>query len=163
MSSRLLSLCVVCVLVATANLARAGVESEAVEVGADFVLKKFGVQVTEELGEDGAEVLARKMGVLAAKYGEKETVSAVERVGPRAFRLIEEAGEDAAPNALRLMDRVGEDSIWIIARKRSMGLFIKYGDEAADAMIKHEAIADDPDRTVQPLFCPCLEGHRQAT
>src|SRR5208282_1542476 len=99
-------------------IASAGLTSDAIEVGSDYVMKKFGTEVTDTLGEDGAEILTARMETLAVKYGESETVSAVEQVGPQAFRLIADAGEDAAPQAIRLMDRVGADSIWIIARKK---------------------------------------------
>jgi len=143
MNSKLLPLCVACVILVGTAVTFGGLKSEAVEAGADYVIRKFGKDVTKELGEEGAELLATKMETLAAKYGEKETVSAVEKVGPRAFRLVEEVGEDSAPKAIKLMDRVGEDSIWIIARKKSMAIFLKYGDDAADAMIKHKEIAEE--------------------
>lgn len=140
--TKLVSLGVICTILATAAIASAGGKSEAIEVGADYVMRKFGKEVTTEMGDEGAELLTKKMEMLAAKYGEEETVSAVEKVGPRVFRLVADAGEDGAPRAIKLMDRVGEDAVWVVARKRSMAIFIKYGDDAADAMIKHREIAE---------------------
>ncbi len=107
-------------LICLSPFTKAGVKSEVLEVGSEYVLRKFGVEVTKELGEEGAQVLARKMEVMAVKYGEKETVDAVGKVGPRLFRLVEEVGEGGAAKAVKLMGRVGEDSIWIVSRKKSM-------------------------------------------
>lgn len=67
----------------------AGVESKAVQEAAEVVSRKFGKQVAEM----GLESLTRKMELLSAKYGDDALV-AVEKVGPRTFRLVEEAGED---------------------------------------------------------------------
>jgi hypothetical protein len=131
---------ILCALAAPA--ARAGVKGEVIREGAEYVLRKFGKEVTQELGQGAEQVLARKMQDLATQYGEREAMAAVERVGPRAFRLIEEAGEDAAPQAVKLMARVGDDAVWVVGRKRSLSLFTRYGDDAADAMLKHKEIAE---------------------
>jgi hypothetical protein len=131
------------VVIATPRAVRAGVASSAVVEAADYVVDKFGAKVVaQEVGEQGSEVLAKRIGTLAAKYGEEESVNAVKKVGPRVFRVVEEAGERNAPQAMKLMARAGEDSLWVVARKRSMAIFIKYGDDAADAMLKHKEIAE---------------------
>jgi hypothetical protein len=100
------------------------------------VLKKFA----RETGEETVESLTGKIAKLAAQHGD-EAVEAVRRVGPRAFRLAEEAGEQGA-KAVRLMARVGDEAAWVVSRPRSMSLFARYGDEAADAMIRHKQIAE---------------------
>lgn len=131
-----------CVLAAPlAPTAFAGVKSEAVEGAVRFVKKKFDKEVSQELGEKGNEVLARKMQAYAARYGEKETIEAARRVGPQMFRIVEEAGEQG-PAAIRLLARNGDEAIWIASRKKSLSLFARHGDEAADAMIKHKEIAE---------------------
>ena len=140
--SLMIALIAVLALSMAAPPARAGVESAAIREGAEYVMRKFGKEVTQELGQQAEQVLARKMETLATKYGEREAMAAVERVGPRAFRLVEEAGEDAAPQAVKLMGRVGDDAVWVIGRKRSLSLFTRYGDDAADAMLKHREIAE---------------------
>jgi hypothetical protein len=123
--------------------ARAGVASSVVTEAADYVVDKFGAKVVaQEVGEQGSEVLATRIGTLAAKYGEEESVNAVKKVGPRVFRVVEEVGEKNAPQAMKLMARAGEDSLWVVARKRSMAIFMKYGDDAADAMLRHKEIAE---------------------
>lgn len=122
--------------------APAGLKSEAVEQGSRFILRRFGVEVSKELGDEGEKVLARKLEVLASKYGEEEAVTAAKKVGPQIFRVVEEAGEEGAPMAVKLMSRTGDEAIWVVARKRSMAIFLKFGDDAADAMIKHKEIAE---------------------
>ena len=132
------------VLALGTTTARAGVKSEAVEAAARYVSKKFGNEVTEELGEQGSQVLTARLGALAARYGEREAVQAAQKVGPRVFRLVDEAGGDHATRAaaVRLLGRAGPDAAWVVGRKQSMRLFMKHGDEAAEAMIKHKAIAE---------------------
>ena len=120
----------------------AGVKGELVREGAEYVLRKFGREATEELGHDAGPLLTRKLEDLATRYGEREALAAVEKVGPRAFRLLDEAGPEAAPQALKLMARVGDDAVWVVSRPRSLALFTRHGDEAADAMLKHKEIAE---------------------
>jgi hypothetical protein len=122
--------------------AHAGLKSEALEAAVRHVMKQFDKQVVEELGEGGATVLARKTEELATKYGEREAIDAVQKVGPRVFRLVDDAGAEAGPDALRLLARKGEQGAWIVARKESLDLARRYGDDAADAMIKHKEIAE---------------------
>ena len=65
----------------------------------------------------------------------------MQRAGPSAVKSIEEAGAHGGKVA-KLWARHGEDAIWITSRKNSMAIFLKFGDEAGDAMIKHGEIAD---------------------
>jgi len=82
------------------------------------------------------------VGLVAAKYGEEVAVTAAKKVGPRLFRLVEEVGEDEAPRALKSLARRGDEAVWVVARPKSFALFAKYGDSAADAMIRHREISD---------------------
>ncbi len=114
----------------------AGVESKAVQEAAEVVSRKFGKQVAEM----GLESLTRKMELLSAKYGDDALV-AVEKVGPRTFRLVEEAGEDGL-KSVKLLARFGDEAIWVVGKKNRMAIFIKYGDNAAEAMMKQGQIAE---------------------
>jgi hypothetical protein len=122
--------------------AHAGVKSEALEAAVRYVMKQFDKEVVKELGEGGAAVLARKTEELATKYGEKEALDAVQKVGPRVFRLVDGAGSEGGQEALRLLARNGEQGVWIVTRRESLDLARRYGDDAADAMIKHKEIAE---------------------
>src|SRR4051794_6101003 len=69
-------LCVaLCAVLFSTSGARAGIASKAVTETAEYVVDKFGAKVVaKEVGEEGTEVLANRIGTLAAKYGEKESV-----------------------------------------------------------------------------------------
>lgn len=58
----------------------------------EYVSRKFG----GEAAEQGTETLARKIEILAAKYGD-EGLGAVRKVGSRTFRLVDEAGQHSPP------------------------------------------------------------------
>jgi hypothetical protein len=127
---------VACLLIPFYGTANAGVTTQAAKESAEYILKKFGKTAANE----GVEVFARKIEKLAAKYGD-DAVIAVKKVGPRSFRIIEEAGENG-PSAIRLMARNGVDAVWIVSQKKRMAIFVKYGDDAADAMMKHGQLAE---------------------
>lgn len=120
----------------------AGLASKTVQEGTKYVMKKFGREAAEELGEDAAKVLARRMETLATKYGDDVVVDAAKKVGPRVFRLVGEVGEDGAPKALKLMARRGDEAVWVVSRPKGLAIFVKYGDDAADAMIRHRELAE---------------------
>ncbi len=103
---------------------------------AEFVMKKFGKEATDI----GLNTMIKKMEILTTKYGD-DAVVAVRKVGPRAFRLVEEAGEHGL-ESVKLMAKFGDDSVWIISKKNRLSIFIKYGDDAAESMIKHKEIAE---------------------
>ena len=43
---------------------------------------------------------------------------------------------------MKLYARKGDDAIWVISEPKRLAIFIKHGDSAADALIKHPGIAD---------------------
>lgn len=126
----------VCVLTAVAAPAGAAVSAKAAREVAELVIRNF----TKDAAEETAETLARKIETLAARHGEA-ALEAVSKVGPRALRVAEEAGEQAGP-AVRLMARYGQEGLLLASRRESVALFARYGDEAAEAMIKHKEIAE---------------------
>ncbi len=103
---------------------------------AEYVLRKFG----REAADEGVETLTRKIETLAISHGD-EAIGAVRNVGPRAFRLVDEAGENGV-HSVKLMAKYGDDSIWIVSRQNRLAIFVKYGDNAAESMIKHGEIAE---------------------
>ena len=94
---------------------RADVKSAAAREVAEYVVKKFG----KEAGEEGVELLAKKIETLAVRHGD-EVFEAVRKVGPRAIRYAEEAGENG-PRAIGLMARFGDDAVWV--RGRGEGVY----------------------------------------
>jgi hypothetical protein len=116
--------------------ADAGVKTTAAKEVAEYVLGKFGKEATDQ----GVETLARKIEVLAVKHGD-DALAAVKKVGPRSFRIMEEAGEHG-PQAIKLMARHGDDAVWVIAKKNRLAIFVKYGDDAAESMMRHGILAE---------------------
>ena len=118
------------------GIALGGVKSKAMEEAMEFLARKF----SREMAEEGAESLAQRIEKLAIQHGD-DVLAAVKKVGPRGVRAIEEAGEHG-PQVARLMVRHGNDAMWVVAKPNRMAIFLKYGDEAADALIKHGEVAE---------------------
>jgi hypothetical protein len=114
----------------------AGISSKAAKEAAEFVLRKFG----KEAEEQGLQTLTRKIEALGLKYGD-DAVTAVKKVGPRAFRYIDEAGEGGL-QSVKLLARYGDDAVWVVSKPNRMAIFAKYGDDAAEAMMKQGQIAE---------------------
>jgi hypothetical protein len=137
MTTRTLGLGTALVAIVMASPIRADVKSASAREAAEYVLQKFGKTATK----DGVEVLTAKIEKLAATHGD-EAIEAVRKVGPRSFRLIEEAGANSS-QAIKVMARHGEDAaVWIVSKPKSMEMFLKYGDGAAEALVKHKGIAE---------------------
>jgi len=126
----------------TANNSFAGIRSAVVEQAAETISRVFGREVVEEFGETGTAIVARKLESLAAKHGEELVTDAAKKIGPRMFRIVEEVGEDGTFKALKLMSRRGDEAVWVVSKPGRLSLFMKYGDDAADAMIKHREISE---------------------
>ena len=116
----------------SANAANAGVGSVAVRETTEFLAKKFGKEVAEE----GAENIAKRLTVLSTKYGDDVVCTAVKKVGPRGIQLIEKAGSNGDVVA-KLLSKRGTEAVWVVSKPKGLSLFVKYGDDAAEAMIKH--------------------------
>ena len=87
------------------------------------------------------ESLAARIESYAARHGEG-FYAAVRRVGPSAFRLVEEAGEHS-PQAIRVLSRFGEDgAVWVVSRPRAMKLLLEHGEEAAAVLAKTRGVAE---------------------
>lgn len=103
----------------------------------EFILKKFGKEATEF----GTENLTKKVAFLASKYGE-DAIIAMKKVGPASFKYIEDAGEQGGRLLIKIMAKHGSEALHVVAKPRRLAIFIKYGDEAGDAMLKHGEICD---------------------
>ncbi|HWB11386.1 MAG TPA: hypothetical protein VG826_19305 [Pirellulales bacterium] len=114
----------------------AGITSKAAKEAAEFVIRKFG----KEAEEQGLQTLTRKIESLGLKYGD-EAATAVKKVGPRALRYIEEAGDNGL-QSVRLLARYGDEAVWVAGNKGRLALYARYGDDAAEAMIRQGKIAE---------------------
>ncbi len=118
------------------NICHAQGKAALAREAAEYVMSKFG----KEAAEAGVETLTRKIETLAIKHGD-DAVQAVRKVGPRTFRIVEEAGEHGL-ESVKLMARFGDEALWVVAKKNRLAIFVKYGDDAAESMMKHGEIAE---------------------
>ncbi len=121
-------------LAASGPLAQA-VPTKAVQDAVEYVSRKFAAEV----GQESTETLTARLTSLAARHGD-EAVTAFRKVGPRALRVAAEAGEHANA-AVRLMARHGDEALWVLENPQRMSLFVKFGDDAAEAMVRHKGVA----------------------
>lgn len=119
-----------------ANPVAAGPAGTAIRETAEFILAKFGKGAAGQTVEDVTEATAK----VVAKHGD-ETLPLLRNSGHAGFTALKEAGEKA-PDVIKLYERRGDEAIWIISEPNKLAIFIKHGDSAADALLKHPGIAD---------------------
>ncbi len=103
----------------------------------EFVTRRF----SKEVAEEGSDVLTRKVESLLVKYGD-EVAEAVRRVGPRSIKLLDDAAAEGAQQSARLLAKHGDDAVWVVGNQSRRLIASKFGDDAAEAMIKHGEIAE---------------------
>lgn len=118
------------------STAAADVRSKAAQEAAEAVTKLFA----RETAQTGAAALARRIETYAAKHGD-EFLSAVRRVGPRAFQIADDAGPEAA-RAIRILSRHGDEGAWLLSRPGAKALVANHGEDVAKALIQHKAVAE---------------------
>jgi predicted Fe-Mo cluster-binding NifX family protein len=134
---RLGALIAVLLGLAGAGHVRADARTKAAQEAAEYVLQRFGRQAVRE----GAESLARKIETYSVRHGD-DFIKAIRQVGPRAFHLVEEAGVHGE-QAVRVLARHGEaGAVWVVSRPKAMQMYVKHGEEAAAALVKHTGIAE---------------------
>jgi hypothetical protein len=111
-------------------------KAKAAREAAEYLMRKFG----KEAAEEGVEKLTLRLEKAAAKYGD-EVFDATRKVGPRALRLLDDAAEHA-PEAARLLSRYGDEAVYLASRKTGLALVKRFGDDAAESIIKHGEIAE---------------------
>lgn len=104
---------------------------------ANFIFKKFGAGAG---GRTAADIAIAADKVIA-KHGE-EAIPLLKSAGHNGFEALESAGTNA-PEVIKLFAKRGDESLWVISKPNRLAIFIKHGDTAAEAMIKHPGIADD--------------------
>ena len=58
---------------------------------------------------------------------------------------------------MKLMAKYGDEAVWVVAKPKRMAIFVKFGDNAADAMIKHGEIAEP---LLQSIGRPAAGAHK---
>lgn len=129
-------ICIAAVLIAVNPTAHAQGKARAAKEAAEFLISKFG----KEVGKETLESLTGKIERFAIRYGD-DAVIAARKIGPRVFSLVDDAGENGAA-ALKLLAKHGDDAQWVVSKTKRLSFSIKYGDDAALAMIRHREIAE---------------------
>ena len=103
---------------------------------AEFIFSKFGRGVAGQTVKEITETTTKA----ATRYG-NDVLPFLRSSGHAGFRALKEAGEKA-PEVIKLYSRKGDESIWIVTNPKKLDIFVKHGDSAADALLKHPNIAD---------------------
>jgi hypothetical protein len=130
------SLGIALLVVALATPARADLLSKAIRETAEFAMKKFA----REMASEGVEQFSSRLLRATTRHGD-DILHAVRKAGPRALTLADEAAEKA-PAMVKLLSRHGDDAVRAVGNPRGMALFSKFGDDAAEVMIRHKGIAE---------------------
>lgn len=123
-------------LIAFVSPATAGPAGTAIRETAEFILTKFGKGAAGQTVEEVTEATAK----VIATHGD-EALPLLRNSGHAGFTALKEAGENA-PDVIKLYARKGDEAIWVISEPKKLAIFIKHGDSAADALLKHPGIAD---------------------
>ena len=114
-----------------------GLTGPALREAAQWIVSKFGKGVAGQTVEEVAQTTSR----VVAHHGE-EALPLLRMAGHAGFKALDDAGAQAT-DVIRLYLRRGDDAIWIVTDSKKLSIFLKHGDSAADAMLKHPGIADD--------------------
>ena len=114
----------------------AGPTGTAIRETAELIFKKSGKGAAGQTVGEVAEATAK----VVAKHGD-DALPLLRNSGHAGFTALAEAGVKA-PDVIKLYARRGEEAIWVISEPKKLSIFMKHGDSAADALIKHPGIAD---------------------
>ena len=106
------------------------------EVG-DVVFSKFGKGAA---GSSADEITSAATNAIA-RHG-KDAAPLLKNSGHAGFQALDIAG-DKAPDVIKLYAKRGDEALWVISEPKRLAIFIKHGDSAADALIKHPGLADN--------------------
>lgn len=139
LSSRIIYLSVTSVLFVFVFVlpVRAGTTSVVTDIAEQFI-KKFGVGVGGKTAGEVAETLGR----LSTRYGD-DVLPFAKVVGHQGLHLLDSLGDDAARSVLALFQRYGGKAGWLLEHEKDLSIALKYGDDAADAIIRHPGLASD--------------------
>jgi len=119
--------------------ATAGVRSQALREITEALVRRPPAGMTREMAEALGDDLVR----IASRHGDELVATACEKASPRlVVRLLREAGKEGEQAALKLLARHGDNAVWVVQRPKALAIFMKFGDEAGEALVKHGSIAE---------------------
>lgn len=104
---------------------------------AQAVFRKFGKGVAGNSADEITVAATKAIG----RHGD-DAVPLLQHAGHAGFEALEQAGTKA-PEVIKLYAKRGDEALWVISEPKRLAIFIKHGDSAADALIKHPGLADD--------------------
>ncbi|MEI8212392.1 MAG: hypothetical protein WCI02_09605 [Planctomycetota bacterium] len=104
------------------------------------IVEQLTRKFSKEVADEGTERLTARVQSLLAKVGD-DGAEAIRQVGPRAIRLIEEAGEDSMMSA-RLLAKHGDEAVWAVETPARRALISTLGEGAGESLIRHGSIAE---------------------
>jgi len=137
MKNTLRLLSIILLTVATTHSSFAGVRSQAIKKTATVIMKKFGKGAAGET----IEQISKKTAKAVAKHGDG-CLPLLRKTGHAGFEILEKTGKQSK-KIIKLHARKGDDAIWIISKPHRLSLFLKHGDDAAEALLKHPNLAED--------------------
>ncbi|MGB9690149.1 hypothetical protein [Thermogutta sp.] len=132
--------CGVAILLFLVGSAEAGPRDAALREILEAFLRHPPRGLTREMAEAVADDILR----LAARHGDALVVEACEKVGPQLLvRMVREAGKEAGDQVvLKLAARYGDNAMWLVRSPKRLAIFVKYGDEAAEALVRHGSVVE---------------------
>ena len=135
-NQRIYILTVILITILASNLAIAGPAATTIRETAEVIVDKFGKGAAGQTVEEVTETTAKAVVL----HGD-DALPLLRNSGHAGFAALNEAGE-SAPDVIKLYARKGDEAIWVISESKKLAIFIKHGDSAADALLKHPGIAD---------------------
>ena len=136
MAQRCAGLVLALLLAVSSNMGMAGTLSVGAKQTAEFIIQKFGKGVPTQTVDE----LAAAVSGVASKYGD-DAVPFLKATGHAGFDVLDQAGAKA-PEVVKLYFKRGDEAVWVISKPGKLAIFLKHGDGAAEALIKHPGIAD---------------------
>jgi hypothetical protein len=133
----ILTMVLIALSIANSPYALAGIATAAARDTAEFIIKKFGAGAA---GATVDEVSAATAKVIA-RHGDA-VVPFLRSSGHAGLKALEAAG-DNAPAVLKLYARRGDEALWVISDPKRLAIYLKHGDSAADALLKHPGLSDN--------------------
>ena len=135
---KLLSLCKIalCVAVIVSQHAYCGPVASALRETAETIGATGGRGSAGQSADGMAKAATRSV----ASQGD-DTLPLLRQSGHAGLSALESAGA-RSPEVVSLLRRRGGEALWIITDPKKLAIFLKHGDPAADALLRHPGIAD---------------------
>lgn len=129
----------------------AGPTTAALRELAEVIAKKFGRGVAG----NSVDEIAVAVEKVIAKHGD-EALPLLRGAGHAGVEALESAGSQA-PEVIKLYAKRGDSCVWVISEPKKLAIFLKHGDSAAEALLKHQGIADDLLGQLGPKVLPSMQ------